>query len=369
MLLTTLLTASCAGIGSQEASGVLAITPQYQWAGPFSEDLAAVQIDDLVGYINKEGKLVIKPQFHYGFEFIDGYALVTRTSETEWYDDEFNFIGEYELIDTSGRTIKKFGKEVYVYSHYLAHESEEPATYVVEYSDLCAYVDAKGKSLFSAKFKSCGAFVSKLAPVEDIDTGKTGYINPDGEWVIQPTFERAEEFSDGYAVASISRGSDDFISGYINMKGEWVINPQFWLAGAFSDGLARVVDCDGCDTGGASYGNHGFIDKDGKFVIEKKYKSYSTKYFFDQDFHEGFTVEFLRGGWTFIDRNEVPISSERFENVSGFQNGYALVQLQTKWGYINLDGKIAVSPQFEDAAPFSEGYAAVKIAGKWGYIN
>jgi hypothetical protein len=367
---TAALLNSCAGIGSQEFTGVIAITPEYEWAGDFSEGLAAVKSDGLFGYINKQGAMTIKPKFYFGGGFVDGHALVLTTPETETYDEEYNFIGEYGLIDKSGRIVKKFGKGITVSLNYVEHELPDPVTYISTESEYCTYLDTKGELLINAKFKSCGAFVSELAPVEDLKTGKTGYINPKGDWEIKPMFVGASTFSDGLASASISSKISDYTTGYINMKGEWVINPQFWLAEPFSDGIARVVDCNGCGkTDAYSYGKHGFIDKKGNFIIQKKYNTYVSKYFADQDFHEGFTVEWLGSGWTFINKDEVPISSKRFQNVSAFRQGYALVKVNEKWGYINRAGKITVRPQFEDASLISEGYAAVKIAGLWGFIK
>jgi hypothetical protein len=367
---TSALITSCAGIGSQEFKGVVAITPEYEWAGNFSEGLAAVKVNGLVGYISKAGEMVIEPQFNFGYGFVDGHALVLRTPASEAYDENYNFIGEYELIDKSGKSVKKFGKGITVSTNLVDQEREDPVTYISTDSEFCTYLNTQGEILLNAKFKSCGAFVSKLAPVEDIKTSKTGYINPLGDWKIEPKFASASSFSDGLASASLSSKISDYTTGYINMKGEWVINPQFWLAAPFFGGIARVVDCDGCEkTAAYSYGKHGFIDKKGNFIIQKKYNSYVSKYYDDPGFHEGFAIEWLGSGWTFINKDEVPISEKRFGNVSRFRDGYALVKVNQKWGYINRAGKITVRPQFEDASMISEGYAAVKIAGLWGFIK
>lgn len=66
--------------------------------------------------------------------------------------------------------------------------------------------------------------------------GKYGYIDRNGNIVIDFQFATANSFSEGLAVASF----DHKKYGYINHSGEWAIEPLFDYAGNFSDGKARV---------------------------------------------------------------------------------------------------------------------------------
>ena len=52
--------------------------------------------------------------------------------------------------------------------------------------------------------------------------GRFGYISKTGEFVIQPQFKTAKNFSEGLAAAE-SNGK----WGFINPKGDWVIQPWF----------------------------------------------------------------------------------------------------------------------------------------------
>ena len=56
--------------------------------------------------------------------------------------------------------------------------------------------------------------------------------------------------------------------GYVNPKGNYVINPQFKSAEMFIEGLALVED---------NEGNYGYIDTTGKYVIVPKYVSVNKK--------------------------------------------------------------------------------------------
>jgi hypothetical protein len=57
-------------------NGDVVIKPQFEYAREFSDGLAAVLIDGKFGYIDKTGKLVISPQFAYAGDFSEGMAVV-----------------------------------------------------------------------------------------------------------------------------------------------------------------------------------------------------------------------------------------------------------------------------------------------------
>ena len=63
-----------------------------------------------------------------------------------------------------------------------------------------------------------------LAPAHDNSTGKVGYVDKDGVFIIEPKYEDAGAFSkDGVALVKIEikNGDDyDYKHGYINSKGE-----------------------------------------------------------------------------------------------------------------------------------------------------
>ena len=71
------------------------------------------------------------------------------------------------------------------------------------------------------------------------ENGKYGYMDKEGNVVINPQFDYAEGFSEGLASVRIGdRESGKY--GYIDKEGKMVINPQFDLAWRFSEGLAKV---------------------------------------------------------------------------------------------------------------------------------
>ena len=130
ILLLTLLS-SCTYPFSHKASGVLAINPQFDSAGDFSEGYAAVQKNGKFGYIDKNGETVIPFKFNYARWFVNGTSLVSMTPRERMYDDvDGKFIGQYSLINKSGKIIKTFKPGVEVQNSYRFRGESSPETLV-----------------------------------------------------------------------------------------------------------------------------------------------------------------------------------------------------------------------------------------------
>jgi hypothetical protein len=79
--------------GFIDRTGRVVIKPVFDWAGPFSEGLATVRIGKRHGYINKKGALVIKPLFDEAKEFREGLAPVEVKGKFGYIDTAGNRIG------------------------------------------------------------------------------------------------------------------------------------------------------------------------------------------------------------------------------------------------------------------------------------
>lgn len=94
-----------------------------------------------------------------------------------------------------------------------------------------------------------------MAPAKK--SGKWGYVDTNGSFVIEPRFDEANPFSEGLAAVNIGEKW-----GYINHEGIVVIKPKYGLGPeskthGFSEGLALVYFQDKCC----------YIDKNGKIMI------------------------------------------------------------------------------------------------------
>ena len=64
---------------------------------------------------------------------------------------------------------------------------------------------------------------------------RQGFVDPNGRLVIEPAFERVQDFSDGVAAAQ-----RDKLWGYIGKDGKWKIEPRYQWVRPFRNGLAWV---------------------------------------------------------------------------------------------------------------------------------
>ena len=87
---------------------------------------------------------------------------------------------------------------------------------------------------------------------------KLGFINKNGEWIIEPNYSNAKDFSNG--LAPVEKNGK---WGYIDESGEIKIPVKYNDAELFSDnGLAPVKQ----------NGKWGVVDIEGNIVVEPKYE-------------------------------------------------------------------------------------------------
>jgi len=153
-----------------------------------SEPLLPVRVKGKWGYINGQGKLVIRPTFTVAAEFSEGLARV-RDDCICWY-----------FINRNGKEITKerfrFADE---FSEGLAMVQGE------NHDDKIGFINKSGEYVIPPRFDSFNGrivwgFRDGLAIVAL--NGKFGYINKNGNFVIEPQFDSADPFSEGFAVVS-----------------------------------------------------------------------------------------------------------------------------------------------------------------------
>ena len=69
--------------------GKITITPQFEEASCFIEDLARIKKDSKIGYINENGVFNINPKYIDGTCFSEGLACVVEEGKTLSYIDKF----------------------------------------------------------------------------------------------------------------------------------------------------------------------------------------------------------------------------------------------------------------------------------------
>jgi len=185
--------------------------------------------------------------------------------------------------------------------------------------------------------------------------GKAGFIDRTGALVIPASYDSAADFSEGLAAVESQKKF-----GYIDTQGTLKIPFQFDYAGPFMNGLAAVKLC--CGREYNPNDQWGFIDKNGKYVINPQFSSVFI-------FNEGLAPVLTGAWWGYIDSKGKMAIASKFQHALPFMEGLAAVRESGRSGYIDKTGKFVINPQFEDATSFKEGLAAVRIGDKWGFID
>lgn len=237
----------------------------------YENGMAPIDVDGKWGYMNEQGKLVIKPQYDDVNEFKKGYA--TAEKEGKWY-----------VIDKQGTAIPVKAQNVKnirpFYEGLAIFDNEERKF---------GYINTKGEVVIKPQFEKVGEFVNGLAWARKGE--KTGFINTNGEWAINPQYDATHNFDTKSGMALVKQGDswkyidksgtamsikleryDDFhdgvamarkdeLIGFIDKSGNWVIEPRYDAARDFHNGYAAVRKGD----------KWGLINDKGVWVIEPTY--------------------------------------------------------------------------------------------------
>jgi hypothetical protein len=350
--------ATTAEIPVTAKTGQVVIPEKYDGAHSFQEGLAAVQVSDKWGYIDKTGKMIVAPQFVQVVDFIGGLAF----GETQDYDLAF--------IDKTGHN--PFG----VKFQNISDDFDFAKGYVgVEVNNKWGFIDKTGKYILTPQFDErdtptdCCAdshgvrwqsvdFREGLAAVNY--NGKWGYIDATGKSVIPAQFDDARNFSEGVAVA---RQGQKY--GFIDHSGNWVIAPQFDSADSFAEGLADVE----------LNNTWGWIGSDGKFKIPAQFDWVNTPFLDDEDIWQGGpAIASVNGVMGYVDKSGHFTPEHNFsylyrysEDLSAAGIGNAL---KGRYGFIDRQGKIVIPLKYRFVLSFSEDLAVVESDdSKFGYIS
>lgn len=340
--------------------------------------LYLIKIEGKYGYINKSGKVVIKPQYDKAGEFSEGLAEVCKCSKK--LNKEGYYIWNYSYINKNGKAI------IHPDFHYETKTLEKPYLWgnfseglaKVHVDDKWGYIDKSGKFAIKPQFDYAMDFVNTVAAVEI--NKKWGYINKKGSFVIKPEFDYANNFAEGLGIVGFY---DKNGNGAVNNKGEFIIPLGNDYLYAISNGIITVMKEKKLKTGGTYY-LCVYTDKKLNVIIDPQKLDYSSSIDDDGDysnFSDGLLlVRDKNNNWLYINKSGKVAFKTKFKDfpdghaapLLNFSDGFASFYLENgKTGFIDKTGEITIKPIFDSVSDFGfkNGLAKVTIGNKEGYIN
>jgi len=334
------------------------------------------------GFIDKTGEVVIEPKYTGVEDFSEGFAAV-KVGGTHFID------GKWGFIDRTGKEVIPLQFEwVRSFSEGLA---------AVRVDGKTGYIDPKGEFRIQSRPMVSYSFREGLAAYVDSESGKWGYIDRSGHVAIDAQYGRANWFGEGLAAVAMAQPESatgeppEMRYGFIDPDGRIVIEPQFRFAGVFSEGLAVVKGFDGKD---------GYIDRDGNVVIP-------LQYYRCDPFRDGLGRVWTREGgaekWGMVDRNgelvvgmdyaydcgviyspdgtvkarhtegggfaDVDVDMARVRMIDGMVMIRDSMEMGAKHGFMDRNGKIVIEPRFEEVGSFHEGLAKFAVNLDWDAVR
>ena len=208
---------------------------------------------------------------------------------------------------------------------------------------------------------------------------------------------------DGEPLYAMSNGEK---WGYVDADGDWVIEPQWWRVRDFSEGRAivkgqRVKEVNGV----MQFGAWGGIDRQGDYVLEPSVGSSSVTGHGDVKFGSPGVSDFSQGcaavdgsewgnspyfltrdgeSWKVDDLLPEDLDYQEIVGLGPFSEGLAWIELQLpnddpddffewmqRFGWIDHEGDLVIEPKFEGGGDFTDGLAPASMSGRFpkSYIN
>lgn len=218
-------------------------------------------------------------------------------------------------------------------------------------------------------------FNDNLAIFEDYD--EYGFIDPDGNIIIEAKFDGARDFYNGLAAVKVDAKEfekyipevDDYLTvkhggkwGFIDTKGFFVIQPQYDILTPFKNGIAAyckgAVLTEFCDTYIPNGGKWGIITQKGKELVSPTYDfirliGNNLAIANIGGMRDSTSAIFHNGLWCVLSRDGHELTPFKYTWISDYENDKAVVNLggfceeieggnfyycYGQWGYIDENG-------------------------------
>jgi hypothetical protein len=301
--------------------GQFIVHPQYSFINPFSEGRAVVMDEKGFKVINERGKVLTKKAYSFIGNYQNGRAMFSGTNE------EGSYLYGY---------LNKQGKEVIPLKFESATDFNEGKAVVKLPDGKYELIDQNGKTLQSFSSSFVGNYSEGLMAFQQENGGKFGYMNEQGEVVIEPSFSGAQAFKNGSAV--VNTDETFFRYGLIDKTGKYVYEPGYndiSLLGENRVALGKAID-EKIPFAGSKYA---IADGNGKILTGFKYVNI-------QDYKEGYASASDTKNTFFIDKNGQIAQNLPIVKGSGtlsFEGALIKANIDMRLRYYNVKGTLVWS--------------------------
>ncbi len=306
--------------------------------------LAAYKAGNLWYFINHRGEQIFPPvELQDVGGFSEGLFRVKKVIEGKEKVCFLNLKGETAIICDCDKA-KDFSDGMAVIMKYTT-DAHDDMVY--------GFINKEGIQILPPIFMDATDFQRGLAYVLDKD--KRGYIDKTGNYMILLQNAVGSRFHEGMAAVS----NEHYKSGFINKNGDLVIDYKFDEAGYFSEGLAVV----------GLNGKYGYINKKGESVINPVF-DYAMPFNEDRAV-VGKLDNSYKIHWGFIDKTGTAKVITLFDDAMDFSQGLSAVKKNKKWGFVDKSGEYVLESQYSSAGSFVDGlaWASNKDTKEYGFID
>ena len=247
------------------------------------------------------------------------------------------------------------------------------------------------KEIYLDEFAILNEFEDGMLCIQDVVTGKCGFLNEEGEWAIPLSLylagrpNEAPYFHNGYCVCRLKNANNKYDWIILSKTGKTVKLPHVIHCSDFSNaGYALAIKEVMIDKYQTRF-KVVFINPLGQEIMpdiygNKLHKEMPDRRFLDAyDMNDGLALyyDFVADRWGYFDKNGRKVIPAKYQSAHEFSEGLAAVQLPMdsdapmKWGYISTKGQWTIPPRFSNQPDdFSDGLALVQKTNElFVYIN
>jgi hypothetical protein len=259
-----------------------------------SQELVPFHVDTLWGYKDKQGTIIIEPQYRYATKFRGDVAIVSKNRKLGAIDRNNKIIVpiRYEFLRPLDTAEFLFGHRAKYFGEHImgVMTKDERVKIPAEYNSISKF---RNHYLVTTDKDS----IIGKGGIGDIRSIKTSYglCDNSGKLVIPCKYGYISWKTDSVLVVDSAQYSANHRSALFNSQGKRLTGFDYLVIGDFKEGLAKA----------RIENKYGFLYPTGKVAI--------------------------------------PIELDYCEE---FTDGYAMMKHRDKWGAIDKNGKIIIKPKF-----------------------